>query len=108
MVVELRAVLLIIMLEDLVVQVVAAMAILELQEELETDKLVLILQLYHKEIVVGLETALLNTQDQVVEVLVMAVAVVRATTLVMVVLVSNFPQHLETLHLNLQVERVVV
>ena len=108
MVVEPRVVLLIIMLEDLVVQVVAAMAILELLEEVETDKLALVLQFHHKEMVVGLETALLNTQDQVVVVLVVAVAMVRATTPVMVALVFNSPQHLETLYLNLQVERVVV
>ena len=108
MVVEPRVVLLIIMMENLVVQVVVAMDIMEQMEDLVTDKLVLVLQFHHKETVVVLQTTLLNTQDQVVEVLAVLAVLVLATTLVMVVLVFNSPQHLEILHLNLQVERVVV
>tara|TARA_B100000085_G_scaffold235993_1_gene224480 strand:+ start:48 stop:224 length:177 start_codon:yes stop_codon:yes gene_type:complete len=57
---------------------------------------------------VVLQTTLLNMQDQVVVEQVVLVEPDKRPTLVMVVLVFNSPQHLETLHLNLQVERVVV
>ena len=109
MVVEPMEALLIIMLHHLVVQVVAVVDIvMELQEELETEKQVLPIQLQHKEIMVVLQTTLLNMQDQVVVEQVVLVEPDQGPTLVMVVLVFNSPQHLETLRLNLQVERVVV
>ena len=108
MVVEPVVNLLIIMLDPLVVQVVVAMAIMELQEELETEKQILPIQPQHKEIVVVVQTALLNTQEQVVVEQVVLVAAALVITLVMVALVFNYQQHLEIQFLNQKVERVVV